>query len=281
MIIVAESGATKTDWCSISPDGSLLRSRTEGFNPMTVGHEVLNALAGKAVREINPEGKSVRKVFFYGAGLVSAAVADIVSSIFSLWCPFAEIECRSDMEAAATALFGDGDGVVAIMGTGSNSCLWENGKVVRNIRPGGFILGDEGSAASLGRMFISDYIKGLVPEMVAKDFDKEFSLDYASIVHSVYKCEAPSRYLASFAHFVCAHRQSEYASGLIEQNIRSFMQRSLSRYGCRQVGVAGSFGFALKEEIKTLGKEYGLDCVRFIQSPIDQLIEYHRCHADR
>lgn len=214
-------------------------------------------------------------VYFYGAGLVSSQAEALLGSVIEMWCPFSQVEFHTDMEAAARAVFGDGSGVVAIMGTGSNSCLWENGSIVRNIRPGGFILGDEGGGAALGRMFLSDYIKGLVPEGLASLFDREFGLDYPAIVKGVYKSEAPSRFVASFARFIYENRNDGYAAGLIERNIRDFIDRSLSRYGNHDVGIVGSFGYACREELETIGKEYGLEFVKFVKSPIDALVAYH------
>lgn len=276
MIIIAESGATKTDWRSVTDDGTVTSVQTEGLNPMVMSHEQMSRVIGKAVPAVNPSGRPVSHVFFYGAGLVSEESVGVLSSIIDLWCPFAQVEFHTDMEAAGRAVFGDGDGVVAIMGTGSNSCLWQNGRIVRNIRPGGFILGDEGGGAALGRMFLSDYIKGLVPESLASLFDKTFGLDYADIVKGVYKSEAPSKFVASFARFVYENRKDSYAAGLIERNIRDFMERSLIRYGGCEVGVVGSFGYACREELEIIGKEYGLDFVEFIKSPIDSLVTYHQ-----
>ena len=157
----------------------------------------------------------------------------------------------------------------------ANSCLYEHGEIKKNIRPGGFILGDEGGGAVLGRMFLSDYIKGLVPEGLAALFDSEFGLDYPDIVKGVYKAEAPSRFVASFARFVCDNRNDGYAAGLIERNIRVFIERSLSRYGNPEVGIVGSFGCACCDELETIGKEYGLAFVKFVKSPIDALVAYH------
>ena len=280
MIIIAESGATKTDWRALHDDGTVTSVQTEGLNPMMMSPDEMGRVIGMAVPAVNPEGKRVERIFFYGAGLVSPEAGAVISSVLELWCPFAEIEFHTDMEAAGRAVFGDGEGVVAIMGTGSNSCFWQEGKIVRNIRPGGFVLGDEGSGAALGRMFLSDYIKGLVPEELASVFDESFGLDYSGIVKGVYRSEAPSKFVASFARFVYENRNCSYAAGLIERNLRDFMERSLTRYSCGKVGVVGSFGFACRGELESLGKEYGLDFVRFVQAPIDGLVEYHMLHSD-
>ena len=106
-------------------------------------------------------------------------------------------------------------------------------------------------------------------------FDKAFSLDYAAIVKGVYRSEAPSRFVASFARFVCDNRAHGYAAGLIERNLRDFMERSLTRYGCAKVGVVGSFGCACRDELERIGKEYGLEFVKFVSSPVDGLVGYH------
>jgi N-acetylglucosamine kinase-like BadF-type ATPase len=276
MFIIAESGATKTDWRSVADDGSVVSVQTEGLNPMMMSQEQLGGIIGKAIPSLNTEGRLVSHVYFYGAGLVSSQTVAVLEAIIDMWCPFSQVEFHTDMEAAARAVFGDGSGVVAIMGTGSNSCLWENGSIVRNIRPGGFILGDEGGGAALGRMFLSDYIKGLVPEGLASLFDREFGLDYPAIVKGVYKSEAPSRFVASFARFVCDNRNDGYAAGLIERNIRDFIERSLVRYGNHEVGVVGSLGCACRDELETIGKQYGLEFVKFVKSPIDALVSYHQ-----
>jgi N-acetylglucosamine kinase-like BadF-type ATPase len=201
----------------------------------------------------------------------------------------AQVHFHSDILAAARALFGDGSGVVAIMGTGSNSCLYENGQIVRNIRPGGYILGDEGSGVSLGRAFLADFVKGLLPSEVEADFVREFGLDYAQIVRKVYKEPAASAFMASLAPFILSlsHKGNAYATTLIEDCLESFVRRALSRYSesavdsdaARTIGVVGSFGCACEDMLRWVGERYGLDFVKFIKSPVDELVTYHRCNG--
>ena len=275
MKLIIESGSTKTDWRSVADDGKVIGFRTSGINPLLQSEDDIRSVMAKAIPEVNPQGRTVDEVFFYGAGVLSPAFAEPLVSLLATWCPLARIECETDLTAAARALFGDGSGVAVILGTGSNSCLWENGKAVSTIRTGGFILGDEGSGAVLGKMFLSDYIKGLVPEPLKSMFDKEYGLDYASIVTRVYRQEAPSRFLASFARFIMDNKENEYAAGLVRRNIRDFMERVLVRYGESRIGVVGAFGVACMEELIDIGQEYGLEFVRFVQSPADELVKYH------
>ena len=276
MKIIVESGATKTDWRLITDDGQVRSASGPGLNPSVLDPGQIGRIVGAVIPQLNPDGKSVDDIFFYGAGLVSDTAAAPLAEAFVMWCPFARVEFHTDMLAAARALFGDGSGVVAIMGTGSNSCLYENGSVVRNIRPGGFILGDEGSGAALGKAFLSDYIKGLVPESLEKEFEEEFKLDYQNIVRKVYREPAPSAFLASFAPFLIAHDDEVYVDSLLEECVEAFVARSLSRYGkCSRAGVVGSFGYACAEYLRRAGARHGLEFTDFLKSPIEKLVEYH------
>lgn len=287
MILIVESGATKTAWRAVCDDGSVRSAQTAGLSPTCLDVEHTRDIVRKAVPELNPEGCHVSDVFFYGAGLVSHESSAPVAQALEMWCPMARIHFHSDVVAAARALFGDGSGVVAIMGTGSNSCLYENGDVVKNIRPGGFILGDEGSGVWLGREFLSDFVKGLVPADVEAAFVREFALDYTQIVRKVYKEQAASAFMASLAPFILSQGGSGYVRDLLERCLDSFACRALSRYGsyasdpdsARRIGVVGSFGCACEEMLKTVGGRYGLEFVKFLKSPVDELVAYHIKHA--
>lgn len=283
MKLIVESGATKTAWRAVSDDGVVRKVETAGLSPTCLDLDHTCAIVREAVPVLNPEGKTVMEVFFYGAGLVSESSSAPIREALGLWCPLARVYFYSDVLAAARALFGDGSGVVAIMGTGSNSCLYESGTIVRNIRPGGYVLGDEGSAVALGKAFLSDFIKGLLPKSVEEAFVGEFNLDYSAIVHKVYKEPAASAFMASIAPFVVGQGSDEYVSALIEECLDSFMRRSISRYytgsvdetASRQVGVVGSFGYACQDIIRKVGERYDLEFVKFIKSPIDELVVYH------
>lgn len=276
MKLIAESGATKTDWRLIADDGTVRSAYSAGLNPSVLDVEQMREIIAPVMPALNPEGKSVEEIFFYGAGLVSDAAAAPLAGVLSMWYPFAQMQFHSDMLAAARALFGNGSGVVAIMGTGSNSCLYENGVIVKNIRPGGFILGDEGSGAALGKAFVSDFIKGLLPEKVEKDFVRESGLDYQKIVQKVYREPAPSAFLASFAPFILERTDEPYIKNLVDSVIESFIVRSLKRYGQTvKVGVVGSFGCACEAVLRETGIRHGLEFTMFLKSPIDKLTEYH------
>lgn len=283
MRIIAESGATKTAWRAVCGDGEVLAVDTEGLNPTCLDAEQIGSIIRKAVPELNPEGRHVDDVFFYGAGLVSPEAAAPLAQAMEMWCPMAELHFHSDLLAAARALFGNGSGVVAIMGTGSNSCLYENGNIVRNIRPGGYILGDEGSGAALGRAFLADFIKGMLPAQIEEDFIRRYGLDYPQIVRKVYKEPASSAFMASLAPFILSYKEDAYIRRLAEECLEGFIRRALARYAdsaddrdaARRIGVAGSFGCACENMLKEVGLRHGLEFVKFIKSPVDELVKYH------
>ena len=269
MILIVESGATKTDWCALAPDGAVERLQTPGMNLSTISAEANAAVFAEAVEHFS----GVDEVHFYAAGLLEFPTER--DRVFKERFPKAHFEYASDLLAAARAACGHAEGIAAILGTGSNTCLYDGDKIVRNIHGGGFIIGDEGSAAALGRMFLADLVKDLVPEPVAESFAAFHETDYLSIVRNVYKNPAPSRYLGSLAPFLLENRGNAYVDALIDRNFRDLFERALIRYGSLPVGVVGGFGCACRAELERLGAEYGLTFTRFIPSPMEGLIAYH------
>ena len=196
MIITADSGSTSIDWRILKRGKPVRRLVSPGVNPVLQGVEAIRGVFAEALRGV--EGPGIR-VYFYGAGVVSEAAGEKVREALRAVLPGCEVTAGSDLEAAAIALLGDKDGIAAILGTGSNSGLYLGGRIVRNIPAGGFILGDEGSGAWLGKMLLADYIKGLLPQELEIALREESpGLDYPAVVSRVYGGEMPSRYLASF-----------------------------------------------------------------------------------
>lgn len=278
MILIAESGATKTDWRLVMDDGQVRGASCRGLNPSTLDADGIRETVGSVIPEINREGRTIREIHFYGAGLVNDVAAAPLAEALELWCPFSDMHFYSDMLAAARALFGNGSGIVAIMGTGSNSCLYRDGEITVNIRPGGYVLGDEGSGMALGKSLLADFIKGMLPQHIESELIAGYGLDYAEIVRKVYREPAPSAFMASFAPFVMERLDDPYMKMLAEECVASFVRRSLSRYAQADglpVGVVGSFGCACEEMLRKAGAPYGLHFEKFIKSPVDELVKYH------
>ena len=187
-------------------------------------------------------------------------------------------DVQTDLIGAARAACGHEPGIAAILGTGSNSCQFDGNSIVRRVYSSGFILGDEGSAATLGKLFISDFLKGFVPEAVAKDFARRFPSDYATIVENVYRNpDSPSSYLGSFAPFILEHYDDSYIKELVDGNFRAFIRRSIKQYDYQRypVGVIGGFGYALRDIFTRIAAEEGIRISCFYPAPVEGLIKYH------
>ena len=283
MTIIAESGASKTDWRSVSADGTITSLRTAGMNLASADPGFVSNVLSEAVSGLNPSGERVGALHFYAAGLIAtggdvpenaAGIDPVLRSAF----PCASIEYASDLLGAARAVCGRDAGVAVILGTGSNTCEYDGEKIVRNVRSGGFILGDEGSASRLGRLFVADFLKGIVPEPVASDFSATFDTDYQTIVRNVYKGDSPAGYLGSFAPFITGYYDScPYVRNLVRDNFLALFDRCLSRYGeaGRKIGVVGGFGAALKDVFIEIAASRGVSVLTVDASPVEGLVRYH------
>lgn len=274
MVLIIESGATKAEWALI--DGKeITRFRTPGINVSVMSlRSILEIVADAAADNIGEGASAVDEVRFYGAGLVGSEGIILLDKVFKAVFPSATVAYGSDLLAAAKAGFGGSPGIVAILGTGSNSAFYDGHQIVRNVRPGGFILGDEGGGAALGKAFAADYIKGLMPEDLAGAFRDRFGLSYETIVKNVYRGSNPAGYLASFAPFILENRKYGYVREMIEVNLLSFIRRSLMQYetDTYPVAVIGSFGQECREELTRLGIDNGINFYKFVPAPIEALI---------
>lgn len=277
MLLIVESGATKSDWRVISKDGKeMKRIIAEGVNVSTMRMDAIKNIISETAGQLAQDG--ISEIYFYTAGVVTEDISSELKSVLNRTIPCAICDIQNDLTAAARAVCGHSTGIAAILGTGSNSCLFDGEKIIQRVYSCGYILGDEGSAATLGKLFIADFLKGLVPAEVAADFASRYDSDYATIVQNVYRSEAsPSGYLGSFAPFIMEHYSDEYIRELVEGNFRSFIRRSLKQYDTERypVGVVGGFGYALKDIFAKVAEEEGVKISRFIKEPIDGLMDYH------
>ena len=279
--IIIESGATKGDWRVISPSGKeIARILTGGTNVSTMKMETICQIISDAAEQIHNLGHDIENIYFYTAGVVTPEIVASLTSTFQRVFPYAKVEIANDLIAAARAACGHDCGIVAILGTGSNSCLWDGEKIIQTVRSGGFILGDEGSAAVLGKAFVADLIKGIVPEYIAEAFGREYDSSYEGIVENVYRSKtSPSGYLGGLAPFIVRYyERDEYVRNLVEDNFRAFIRRSLKKYDTTKnpVGIIGGFGCALKDIFCKVAQEEGIQVSGFHSAPIEGLIAYHQ-----
>lgn len=279
MRLIIESGATKGDWRVVDSRGNQqMQILTSGTNVSTMPMSAIEATISDAATQIRQQGFSPEAIHLYTAGVITQSIRSTLSGLFNNLFPHSEVEILDDLTAAARAACGHQAGIAAILGTGSNSCEFDGEKIVKRVYSSGFILGDEGSAATLGKLFVADFLKGLIPESVAADFAARYPSDYATIVESVYRSNSsPSAYLGAFAPFILEHYDNPYIKRLVDDNFRAFINRSLRQYHIDRypVGVVGGFGNALKDIFSRVAAEEGITISRYVASPIEELIKYH------
>lgn len=278
MKIIADCGATKSEWRVLHSDGSVSELSAQGINASAMSAESVIRIISDIEEQISATDTSDAEIYLYMAGLPSDELKADITAAFNKGFNVSHIEFHSDLTAAARAVCGHKPGIAAILGTGSNSCQYDGEKVVKQVYSGGFILGDEGGAATLGKLFISDFIKGLVPTEIAEDFKSRFPSDYDSIVASIYKSTgSPSGYLGSLAPFIMEHYEHPYIKEMVEGNFRSFFRRCIKQYDTDtfSVGIVGGFGYNLQEIISSIATEEGLSISVFLRDPISGLLEYH------
>ena len=278
MKIIADCGATKSEWRVLHSDGSVSNLTAQGVNASAMSAESIIRIISDIKEQISATDTSDAEIYLYMAGLPSEDLKADITAVFSQGFKVSHIEFNSDLTATARAVCGHKPGIAAILGTGSNSCQYDGEKIVKQIYSGGFIIGDEGSAATLGRLFISDFIKGLVPSEVAEDFKSRFPSDYGSIVASIYRSSgSPSGYLGSLAPFIMEHYEHPYIKELVDGNFRSFFRRCIKQYDTytNSVGIVGGFGYNLQDIINGIAEEEGLTISIYLRDPIDGLVKYH------
>lgn len=278
MKIIADCGATKSEWRVLHSDGNVSNLTAQGINASAMSAESIIRIISDIKEQISATDTSDAEIYLYMAGLPSDKLKADITTAFSQGFNVSHIEFNSDLTAAARAVCGHKPGIAAILGTGSNSCQYDGEKIVKQVYSGGFILGDEGGAATLGRLFLSDFIKGLVPSEIAEDFKSRFPSDYGSIVASIYKSAgSPSGYLGSLAPFIMEHYGHPYIKELVDGNFRSFFRRCIKQYDTDtfSVGIVGGFGYALQETIRSIASEEGISISVFLRDPISGLVEYH------
>ena len=279
MKIIADCGATKSEWVTIHSDGSTSRFITKGVNASTMSASAIKDIISEAGEKISVAEQSAAEINLYMAGIPSEEIKETICNSLQHYFPIASLEIHSDLLGAARAVCGHRPGIAAIIGTGSNSCMYDGIEITKRVYSCGFILGDEGGAATLGKLFIADFLKGLIPAEIASEFSSRYPSDYATIVANVYKSEgSPSGYLGSFTPFILEHYGNPYIKELVDGNFRSLIRRAIKQYDTDKyaVGVVGGFGFALKDILSRIAEEEGVKISRFIKSPIDGLVEYHR-----
>lgn len=276
MILIADSGSTKTDWCIVLNDTLIKRIETKGINPFFQSEEeIRQALTASLLPQL-PEG-TFNSVHFYGAGCTLEKAPVLRRAIADSLPVVGNIKAHSDMLAAARGLCGHDAGIACILGTGSNSCFYDGREIVSNISPLGFILGDEGSGAVLGKLLVGDVLKNQLPPAIKEAFLKEFDLTAPEIIDRVYRQPFPNRFLASLSPFIARHLDEPALRTLVFNSFIAFLRRNVMQYDYEHFTVhfIGSVAHCYKEILQEAAQETGVRIGKILQSPMEGLIEYH------
>lgn len=298
MILIADSGSTKTDWSLVDQDGKVLMScQTQGINPFhQTDEEILHILQ----QDITIPGMP-QYVYFYGSGVTEAMkprVKHLLKQVFA----DAEVDAESDLVGAARALFGHEPGIACILGTGANSCLYDGERIVLNTPPLGYILGDEGSGAVLGKTFLNGIFKGTLPEGIKEKYLAWSGLTYADIINKVYRQPLANRFLASIAPFISRQiaaaadqdrgsdemEEAMALNGMVLESFNQFYLCNIDPYiryigehatcfdAKPRIGFVGSVAYYFKEPLCSIFQyERGFEITKIVKAPMDGLVAYH------
>ena len=278
MILIADCGSTKIDWCVVENGEVKKQVFTSGINALLMTEEqIRESLALELAQEVAEF--EIESVYYYGAGCLFDDICANVRRAIAANVPTAKtIEVHSDLVAAARALCGDSKGIACILGTGSNSCFWDGEKIADNVSPLGYILGDEGSGAVLGKLLVGDVLKKQLPEELCEKFLKEYELDRQKIIESVYKRPAANRFLASLSPFLSKNIEEPAIHRLVLNAFKSFFVRNIENYKDYKnyaVSFVGSVAFYYREVLEEAAKAVDIKIGTIIKSPMEGLVKYH------
>lgn len=275
-ILVADSGSTKTQWILFNDAKKNDLFTTPGINPFYQDTESIVKNIGPLLVKnaiIQPH-----KIFFYGAGCANKKEEIVLNALHQIF-PDSEIFVGSDLLGAARALCQNKEGIACILGTGSNSCYYDGKNIVSHVSPLGYILGDEGSGAVLGKTLISDILKNQLPEIVSQRFFESYQLDVNSILDSAYKQPFPNRYFAQFSKFISANIEIPEIEKIVLESFEEFITRNVLQYEqalSTNISFTGSIAFFFKEQLIKSLEKFNLTPSLITKAPLEDLITYHK-----
>ena len=277
MKLKADSGSTKTDWCLLQTPALLREITTQGINPVLQDDAAIDSIfTAQLLPEMGGSALEVTEVFFYGAG-VTPQMQPRMRRLLMAHFTKANVVAESDLLGAARALFQLKEGIACILGTGSNSGLYDGHEIVMNVPPLGFILGDEGSGAVMGKLFLGSLYKGLLPAELKDRFEQTMGLSMPDVIQKVYREPMPNRFLASLAPFIAENLQCEPLRLLVVDHFRSFFHRNVAAYGRPElpVGIVGSIARHFRTLVEEAAQMENIRLEKVVQRPMGGLVDYH------
>lgn len=280
MILIADSGSTKTDWRLIDDTKKIHQFATQGLNPyFQTSSEISEILRSELLPQFTSQISNLTsQIYFYGAGCEADSKKEVIREALLLVFPSSIIEVNSDMLGAARAMCGSDPGIAAILGTGSNTCYYDGNKSVENVASLGFILGDEGSGGHIGKTFIQAYLNKEMPEELSKRFYERFKLSLSDILDAVYKKPMPNRFLASFSKFIYQNLKEQFVIDLVANCFEQFFDKHICKYKKHKevkLSCVGSVAFYYSNILRAVAAKKGVNIDKIIETPIAGLTLYH------
>jgi len=276
MLLIADSGSTKTTWClSDRKSDKLITLQTDGINPF---YQDENAIFQTLAGQFGVIEETIDEIHFYGAGCANAEVNNIVKKALKRFFKTDCIEIQSDLLAAARALCQRNPGIACIMGTGSNSCYYNGYEIEQHVSPLGFILGDEGSGAVLGKRLLADVLKNQLPSHIIQLFFEQYKTNRNEILENIYRKPFPNRYAAGFTTFIGSHIDEPSLEQLVTTEFELFLKRNVLQYqncGDLEINFTGSIAFYFQKQLNTACGLFNLRPGKITKDPMNGLIEYH------
>ena len=275
--VIAESSSTRTEWALVQGDKIIEHAYTEGLNPFFQTRREISHIIRLG---LPPEFFKRRwsHVYYYGAGCSNPEKNKIVES--SLVAQFkTPVTVDSDLVGATRGLLVHEPGLACILGTGSNSCLYDGNQIIKRVRSGGYILGDEGSGAAMGRLFIGDLLKGFVPSDIRDSFVEKFNLNVDLLMDEVYNNPHANRNLRNYGVFLSEHLQNEYVYQLVFNEISRFFERTILQYDYQNYAInfVGSVACQFSEVLLSVASKYGANIKKIVRASMPGLVIYHTC----
>lgn len=275
MTLIADSGSTKTMWSLIGEYDETAICNTAGINPFFLNtEEILQVLTSG----FSLSREKISSVFFYGAGCALPGKKQTVHDALSTFFRAGFIEVNSDLLGAARSLCRDKPGIACILGTGSNSCLYDGRKIVSNVPPLGFILGDEGSGAVLGKKLLSGVLKGQIDRTIRDDFFNTYHITVDDILENTYRQSCPNRFLAQYTPFIARHIGHPDIDRMVTGSFLDFFQCNVMQYANVQhfnINFTGSVAFVFRNQLEKAAAVFGLNVEKIFQNPMQGLKDYH------
>jgi glucosamine kinase len=277
MILIADSGSTKTAWILCEDHAIKSTVYSAGLNPVYSNEPVIEKeIREKVVPALDPA--KVTALYFYGAGCFYDKEKSMVATACRAVFAKADIKVETDLLGAARAVSGRKSGIVCILGTGSNSCFYDGKQIVKNIKPLGYILGDEGSGAYIGKQYIRAFLRDEDPEEIHQAFALKYKLSAEEMIHKVYHEPGPNRFLASCMKFLSAYTDSPFVRKLVEEAFRDFFGNHVMKYPSHYaypVYFTGSVAFIFQELLHKVASDCDIKIEAIVKNPVEGLMKFH------